>query len=620
MATKTKSIGVQEIFQKETILLRMLPWGLGFLFGSLWLGWLRYPALADFPEPSITLTEAQAPMAQAPSMELEKWGNQIQLNGRTHSLLWGQWRTPKGLRIGVSDIGLNQVFGFELLPNSSLQNQPVQWFSLPPTMPLQLPTRLTGQARLLDITDLAKQLGWQLQGNAPTLEIAMPPAKVLAVRYGKQSWGDRLVLELDRPTPWQNQVQFSGAQLTLDAQIAPELISAFQPQVSQAIRSLQVIPVGEQTQVRIEATLPARVWSLPNPYRLVIDLRPDALVERDIVWAPGLRWRSQLIALGEAKFPVTWLEINPRQVGLQLVPILPQPDQMTGIAPLAETARLAGVAAAINGGFFNRNNQLPLGALRKVGRWFSGPILGRGAIAWNGGDIQIGRLMLQETLVLPGGRFPLTHLNSGYIQPGVARYTPEWGNVYTSLSNQEIVVTVQNNRVSQQQTLPAAGMALPIPSDGYLLVARSSPVSPSLLPVGTVISIESTTIPSVYNRYPNILAAGPLLIQNRQIVLDAEAEGFSQAFASQKASRSAIARTSTGHLLLVTMHNRVNGAGPSLNEAAQLLSTLQAVDALNLDGGSSTTLYLGGQIVDRPSHQTARVHQSLGISIQPTNP
>lgn len=559
-------------------------------------------------------------MAQAPSMELEKWGNQIQLNGRTHSLLWGQWRTPKGLRIGVSDIGLNQVFGFELLPNSSLQNQPVQWFSLPPTMPLQLPTRLTGQARLLDITDLAKQLGWQLQGNAPTLEIAMPPAKVLAVRYGKQSWGDRLVLELDRPTPWQNQVQFSGAQLTLDAQIAPELISAFQPQVSQAIRSLQVIPVGEQTQVRIEATLPARVWSLPNPYRLVIDLRPDALVERDIVWAPGLRWRSQLIALGEAKFPVTWLEINPRQVGLQLVPILPQPDQMTGIAPLAETARLAGVAAAINGGFFNRNNQLPLGALRKVGRWFSGPILGRGAIAWNGGDIQIGRLMLQETLVLPGGRFPLTHLNSGYIQPGVARYTPEWGNVYTSLSNQEIVVTVQNNRVSQQQTLPAAGMALPIPSDGYLLVARSSPVSPSLLPVGTVISIESTTIPSVYNRYPNILAAGPLLIQNRQIVLDAEAEGFSQAFASQKASRSAIARTSTGHLLLVTMHNRVNGAGPSLNEAAQLLSTLQAVDALNLDGGSSTTLYLGGQIVDRPSHQTARVHQSLGISIQPTNP
>ncbi len=615
MIVKTTWIGLQGIFQKGTFLLRVLPWGLGFLFGILWPGLFRYPVLADLPEPSLPLAEAQAS-----TMGLEKWGNRIQLNGRTYSLLWGQWRTSKGLRMGVSDTGLSQVFGFELLPNSSLQNQPVQWFSLPPTRPLQLPTRLTGQARLLDITDLAEKVGWQLQGNASTLEIAMPPARVLAVRYGKQSWGDRLVLELDRPITWQNQFQLSGAQLTLDAQIAPELISAFQPQLSQAIRSLQVIPVGEQTQVRIEATLPARVWSLPNPHRLVIDLRPDALVERDIVWAPGLRWRSQLIALGEAKFPVTWLEMNPRQVGLQLIPILPQPDQMTGIAPLAETARLAGVAAAINGGFFNRNNQLPLGALRKAGRWFSGPILGRGAIAWNGADIQIGRLALQETLVLPGGRFPLTHLNSGYIQAGVARYTPEWGNVYTSLSNNEIVVTVQNNRVSQQQTLPTAGTALPIPSDGYLLVARSSPVAPSLLPVGTAITIESTTTPSVFNRYPNILAAGPLLIQNRQIVLDAEAEGFSKAFANQQASRSAIARTSAGLLLLVTIHNRINGAGPSLSETAQLLSTLQAVDALNLDGGSSTTLYLGGQVVDRPSNQTARVHKSLGISIQVTNP
>jgi exopolysaccharide biosynthesis protein len=47
------------------------------------------------------------------------------------------------------------------------------------------------------------------------------------------------------------------------------------------------------------------------------------------------------------------------------------------------------------------------------------------------------------------------------------------------------------------------------------------------------------------------------------------------------------------------------------------MQQLGAIDALNLDGGSSTTLYLGGQILDRPPRTAARVHNGIGVLMTP---
>lgn len=550
-------------------------------------------------------------------------GNQITVNGRTVPAAWVQWQSSgAGVRTGVSDAGVMQFLGAELLNTNDAAKQPIQWFSTPTTSPLVLPTRLAAPFRYLDLTEFAQQAGWQVQANGSTLQITSPATKVMAVRQGKQTWGDRIVIELDRPTPWQVDQRGQDVTLTLDAQADSTLLQTFKPSVGNQVQSVKLEGVGTQTRVwmQLPAGIRPRVWSLPNPNRLVIDVRSDVSVDRDILWAPGLRWRSQLVTLGADRFPVVWLVVNPRQPSIRIQPILPNPSAVQGIAPLAQTARQALVAGAINGGFFNRNNQLPLGAVRRDGRWFSGPILGRGAIAWTAaGDVLIGRLVLQETVTTPAGqRLPLTHLNSGYVQAGIARYTPDWGPTYTSLTDGEIVVTVQNNQVTNQQTLGAVGSsAVPIPANGYLLVLRSNNTAAASLPVGTSLRLESATTPPEFDRYSQIVAAGPLLVQNRQIVLNASAEKFSNAFVVERASRSAIGRTADGSLLFVAVHNRINGLGPSLTEVAQLMQQLGAVDALNLDGGSSTTLYLGGQILDRLPNTAARVHNGIGIFIRP---
>ena len=423
------------------------------------------------------------------------------------------------------------------------------------------------------------------------------------------------------PLPYQIDPQSQELVITLDARPDPTLLQSFKPKSGKQIKSIKLEADGDRTTIRVGIPIEVlpQISTLSNPNRIVFDVRPDYLVDRDILWAPGLRWRQRYLTLGTAQFPVVWLEANPRQPGLRLRPILSSLATVPGTAALIQTARQSQASAAINGGFFNRNNQLPLGAIRRSGEWLSSPILNRGVFAWNDrGEARVDRLTLQETVTPSGGqRLSLTSLNSGYVQAGVARYSAAWGATYTTLSQAEVVLTVQNNRVTEQQTGVALGSAFAIPASGYLLVVRSNSAIAASLPIGTSVQIESNTVPAELNFYPNIIGAGPLLIQNRRIVLDAKAEQFSDAFIQEMATRSAIGQMTDGTLLLVTVHNRIDGQGPTLAEMAQIMNQLGAMNALNLDGGSSTTLYLGGQILDRPARSSARVQNGIGIFLQP---
>ena len=490
----------------------------------------------------------------------------------------------------------------------------------------------------------------------------------------------RILVDLDRPTPWQvtqgstvKKIQPPSSDpdtlipkstappnrewtVTLDGIADPVLIERYTPQppaptaapaillpnllkqLSPATPTQPILPapalapepliqqvqvVNNQTIISLSVPfgLSPQVSTVASPNRLIIDIRPDPLEERDITWAPGLRWRQHYVNLGTERFPVVWLEVNPRKFGLTLKPMWASPDGLAGTAPLIQTAQRYLAVAGINGGYFNRNNRLPLGAIRRDGQWLSGPILNRGAIAWNdSGQFYFGRLTLEETLITASDqRLPILFLNSGYVQSGIARYTPAWGSTYTPLTDNEIILVVQKDQIIQQ--LPGGKVgetAVPIPQDGYLIILRANAATAaSQLPIGTGVTISSATTPTDFSRYPHIIGAGPLLVQNRQIVLDAKAEKFSNAFIAEKAIRSGICTTATGTLMITAVHNRAGGYGPNLAEHAQLMQLMGCVDALNLDGGSSTSLYLGGQLLDRSPSTAARVHNGIGIFLKP---
>ncbi|MHC5772897.1 phosphodiester glycosidase family protein [Nostoc sp.] len=640
----------------------------------------------ESPKTIKSIPRLTSQLPASPLTSVASSGNQISLNGR---ILPGTWLQRPGksgqITTHLSDGAFRQLIGVNFLNSSNWAKQPIQWFSSV-IKPVVLATRLLGAYRYLDITNFAQTSGWQIQANGNTLVIATPKAQVTNIIQSQQPSDAsvtplqqaRILVNLDRPTPWQVTEGLAIAKpqtpssdpdtltpkstappnrewtITLDGIADPVLIERYTPQPPAApptpptllqnllkqlspVTPTQPIPAAPapepliqqvkvvKNQTIISMSVPfglsPQVSTVANPNRLIIDIRPDPLEERDITWAPGLRWRQHYVNLGTNRFPVVWLEVNPRKFGLTLKPIWASADGLAGTAALIQTAQRYLAVAGINGGYFNRNNRLPLGAIRRDSQWLSGPILNRGAIAWNdSGQFYFGRLTLEETLITANDqRLPILFLNSGYVQSGIARYTPAWGSTYTPLTDNEIILVVEKDQITEQ--LPegkVGGIAVPIPQDGYVLTLRANAASAaSQLPIGSAVRISSATAPADFSRYPYIIGAGPLLVQNRQIVLDAKAEKFSNAFIAEKAIRSGICTTATGTLMITAIHNRAGGYGPNLAEHAQLMQLMGCVDALNLDGGSSTSLYLGGQLLNRSPSTAARVHNGIGIFLQP---
>ncbi|MGG6270365.1 phosphodiester glycosidase family protein [Leptolyngbya sp. AN03gr2] len=588
----------------------------GFYLLTFWS--ISFPAFADAPAAlNFNLAQQTPPPRPAPlnfNSPLVQ-GTQIILNGQTFSGNWSQWQVNGVTRIGLSDAVLTQRFGADLLSTNDASRQPIQWFS-----EAVFPTRLAPPLRYLDVTEFAQRNGWQIQISGNTLQITTPIANLTVIQQEQSAPNvDRITISLDRPITWQADPQLNELVLTLDAQVDQNQLGKFKPTPASRIRSLTVQPSGNRTIVRIGVplSLRSRITTASSPDRITIEVGSNFLSDRDILWANGLFWRQRSLSVGTNQFPIVWLEANPRQVSIR--PILPNSATLTGTLPLFTTAQQSLATAAINGGYFNRNNQLPLGAIKSDNRFASGPILSRGVVGWDAaGNWRFDRLTLQETVTLSTGqRFPLTTLNSAFVQAGIARYTADWGSTYTTLTDNEILLPVQNNQTGTQQAVPTAGTTIQIPTTGYLLVFRSNRTAAAAFTPAIPVQLESAFNLPDLAAFPNLIGGGPLLIRNGQIVLDGRLEQFSTAFIQERAARSAIGQTADGRILIVTAQNNTSGVGASLSDMAQIMQQLGAVNALNLDGGSSTTLYLGGQLLDRPARSAARVHNGIGIFLQP---
>jgi exopolysaccharide biosynthesis protein len=108
------------------------------------------------------------------------------------------------------------------------------------------------------------------------------------------------------------------------------------------------------------------------------------------------------------------------------------------------------------------------------------------------------------------------------------------------------------------------------------------------------------------------IVSGPLLLDDGRIIpLD------SINFNRNRHPRTMVGITGNGHVLLVVVDGRQPGyaEGMSLYELRALAHSLGCTDALNLDGGGSTTLVIAGEgsngVVNRPSGKIQRPVPSI---------
>jgi exopolysaccharide biosynthesis protein len=94
----------------------------------------------------------------------------------------------------------------------------------------------------------------------------------------------------------------------------------------------------------------------------------------------------------------------------------------------------------------------------------------------------------------------------------------------------------------------------------------------------------------------------PQLIKDGKIDVTWEKEGSTKSFFETRHPRTAVAKLKDGKFLMITVDGRSESSGGiGLTDLASYLLELGVTDAMNLDGGGSTTMYLDGKIVNHPS-------------------
>jgi hypothetical protein len=112
-----------------------------------------------------------------------------------------------------------------------------------------------------------------------------------------------------------------------------------------------------------------------------------------------------------------------------------------------------------------------------------------------------------------------------------------------------------------------------------------------------------TFAPETVFKLEDVTNGVPQLIKNAKIDITWEEEKASKSFAEMRHPRTAVAKLKEGKFLMITVDGRQPGVsvGMNLQELAEYILSLGATDAINLDGGGSTTMYVEGKVLNTPS-------------------
>ena len=355
------------------------------------------------------------------------------------------------------------------------------------------------------------------------------------------------------------------------------------------------------------------------------------------------------------------LELDPKQFRGEVGPALG-----SGIVP--DNQRLSGIAAgaaalaAINGGYF------VIGSADGT----PGDLAG---ISMIDGELVSEAVRTRTSLILPKPRGRHADVDSltTYIRvaaddgarrvvdglnrkPGLIRGCGGTGDTPTDAPKHDFTCTdagelILFRPIFGPRTEPGAGAEVALAPNGTVVEVRTSrggaiPADGSVLAGtgggaewllaharrGTVVDIAMRVYTERGRRLSSgddagIVNGGPRLLRSGRVDITAAAEGFHwpenpefyYRFGGRRNPRTLAGVTEDGHLLLVAVDGRRPGysVGASFIESARIMQSLGADEAVNLDGGGSTTITIGAAVVNQPSDPTGERPIGDAIVIRP---
>ncbi|MEU8569149.1 phosphodiester glycosidase family protein [Streptomyces pathocidini] len=248
--------------------------------------------------------------------------------------------------------------------------------------------------------------------------------------------------------------------------------------------------------------------------------------------------------------------------------------------------------AAINGDFFDISQTgAPNGVALDDGELVNSPAPGHNR-AIGVGPADAGRILelyFDGTLTLPSGTRPLTALNAANVPAnGVGAYTTQWGEADRAQTvdgaQRTAEVTVVDGKVATAATAPGKGA---VPQGATVLVGRDAGADAlARLAVGDPVAWEYHPRANTGEIPQTAIGANELLVVDDKPV-NHEGGGNNTA-----APRTAVGFSRDGsRMQVLTVDGRqADSGGVTLTELALMMHRAGAYNAINLDGGGSTTL------------------------------
>ncbi|MBB6352218.1 hypothetical protein FHU36_008814 [Nonomuraea muscovyensis] len=287
--------------------------------------------------------------------------------------------------------------------------------------------------------------------------------------------------------------------------------------------------------------------------------------------------------------------------------------------PLSGPAGRARAVAAVNGDFFDINNS---GAAQGVGvqngTLIQSPIAGHDkAVAITGDGVGRVLTMYFEGSATPAGGSPitLTQFNQLVQRDGVGLFTPLWGS-HTRARAVEGATAVTEVELAGgvvTQVRQAAGSG-PIPAGTTVLLGRDAGAA-ALAGLKPGDRVDVAYQPKASDGREVKAAVGG----NHVLVKDGVVQNSADPAAHPRTAVGFSADGRTMHLLTVD-GRQADSRGVTLNELAAMMAELGAANALNLDGGGSSTMLArepgqaGVQVENSPSDGGER-HVPNGLAL-----
>lgn len=413
------------------------------------------------------------------------------------------------------------------------------------------------------------------------LDVFLP--RLLAVRTS----GDaevRVVLDVhDLDAGFLSGLHGSGALAAgqpLSVTLPPLLLPLAQPEEYAGIE-LQVVSDAEQT--RFTAVGPAMTYdlfALSAPNRLVIDLVPQRqldLPELERALGPGASYRRFNYRSASGGSVVHVVSVAPGLGEFRVV------GESRGAATVTQLA--AGAPLAINAGYFDTASFEAIGYLLVDHGLLSLPSRNRASIAFGAGGTVIDRVRASVKLHTPTGLVELALGDGAWTGvvsvPGAFAGAPDMGALVVADAQ------VVENKIGPRRVPDVPGAyALVYPPDNRQL---------ALLDTGDRVYLDASLEPESFEGARYAVEAGPLLLKSGVDAYRPELEGFAlgQRILDGLTQQAAIGVRADGTVLLLVAETM------RAAELVPLLQLLGASDAMRLDSGSSATLLVDGDVVNR---------------------